>query len=43
MPLYVVPVVATLGGALLLGERITAGILVGMALIAVGIGLINRA
>lgn len=43
MPLYVIPVVATLGGALLLGEHITAGMLAGIALIALGIGLINRA
>ncbi len=43
MPLYVIPVVATLGGALLLGEQITAGMLAGMALIALGIALINRA
>jgi O-acetylserine/cysteine efflux transporter len=43
MPLYVIPVVATLGGALLLGEQVTAGILVGMLLIAAGIALINRA
>lgn len=43
MPLYVIPVVATLGGALLLGERITAGMLACMTLIALGIGLINRA
>ncbi len=43
MPTYVIPVVASLGGALVLGERITAGMLVGMALIAAGIALINRA
>jgi drug/metabolite transporter (DMT)-like permease len=42
MPLYVIPVVATLGGALLLGEQITAGMLAGVALIAAGIALINR-
>jgi drug/metabolite transporter (DMT)-like permease len=43
MPMYVIPVVATLGGALLLGEQITEGMLVGIALIAAGIALINRA
>jgi drug/metabolite transporter (DMT)-like permease len=43
MPLYVIPVVATLGGALLLGEQVTVGILGGMLLIAAGIALINRA
>ena len=42
MPTYVIPVVASLGGALVLGERITPGMLVGMALIAAGIALINR-
>ena len=43
MPLYVIMVVATLGGALVLGEQITGGMLVGIALIAAGIALINRA
>ena len=42
MSLYVTPMVAGLGGALVLGEQITAGMLVGIALIAVGIGLIER-
>jgi drug/metabolite transporter (DMT)-like permease len=42
MPTYVIPVVASLGGALVLGERITSGMLVGMSLIGAGIALINR-
>ncbi len=42
MPMYVIPVVASLGGALVLGERITGGMLVGMALIAAGIALITK-
>ncbi len=42
MPLYVIPVVASLGGALVLGEQITTGMLAGTGLIAVGIALINR-
>lgn len=42
MPLYVIPVVASLGGALVLGEQITAGMPAGTGLIAVGIALINR-
>lgn len=42
MSLYIIPVVAGLGGALVLGERITAGMLVGMALIGAGISLINQ-
>ncbi len=42
LSLYVIPVVAGLGGWLILGEEITAGMLVGIALIAVGIGLIER-
>ena len=42
MPMYIIPVVATLGGALVLGERITGGMLVGMALIAAGIALITK-
>lgn len=40
---YVIPVVATLGGVLLLGETITPGIMGGMVLILSGITLINRA
>jgi drug/metabolite transporter (DMT)-like permease len=42
MSLYVTPVVAGLGGALVLGEKITVGMLVGTALIVLGISLINR-
>ncbi|MFC1974938.1 DMT family transporter [Chloroflexota bacterium] len=39
---YVIPVVAGLGGVLILGEKITAGMVVGMMFIAGGIALINR-
>ena len=42
MALYIVPVVATLGGALVLGEEITPGMLVGMALIVCGLAILNR-
>jgi drug/metabolite transporter (DMT)-like permease len=42
MPVYVIPVVSGLLGALLLSEQITAGMAVGMGLIAVGIALINQ-
>ena len=42
MTAYVIPVAATLGGVLLLGETITAGMLAGMALIIVGVTIINR-
>ena len=42
MAAYGIPIVAATGGALVLGEQITPGMLVGMALIAVGIGIINR-
>jgi drug/metabolite transporter (DMT)-like permease len=38
---YVIPIVASLGGVLILGERITVGMIVGMALIVIGIALIN--
>jgi len=38
---YVIPVVASLGGVLVLGEQITAGMIAGMALIILGIALIN--
>jgi drug/metabolite transporter (DMT)-like permease len=41
MTLYIVPVVATLGGALVLGEEITSGMLGGMALIVCGIAILN--
>ena len=39
---YVIPIVATLGGVLLLGETITGGMLAGMALIVVGLSIINQ-
>lgn len=42
MTAYVIPVVATLGGVMLLNEQITLGIVIGMALIVGGIALINR-
>ena len=42
MSLYVIPVVAGLGGVLILGEQITSGMLAGMALIVLGITLINQ-
>jgi len=42
MPLYVIPVVGGLGGALFLGEQITAGMTTGMGLIAAGIAFINQ-
>jgi drug/metabolite transporter (DMT)-like permease len=38
---YVIPVVASIGGVLVLGERITTGMVAGMALIVLGIALIN--
>jgi drug/metabolite transporter (DMT)-like permease len=39
---YVIPVVAGLGGILILGEQITPGLVVGMSLIVMGLTLINR-
>jgi drug/metabolite transporter (DMT)-like permease len=39
---YVVPIVGVLGGALLLNEQITFGMLGGMLLIVLGVGLIMR-
>jgi drug/metabolite transporter (DMT)-like permease len=42
MTSYVIPVVATLGGVLFLGELITLGMIGGMVLIAIGIGLLNQ-
>ena len=42
MPVYVIPVVSGILGALLLGEKITAGMAVGMGLIAAGIALANQ-
>lgn len=41
MTAYVIPIVAAIGGALLLGETITTGMLSGMALILAGIAIIN--
>ncbi|MCA9926740.1 MAG: DMT family transporter [Anaerolineales bacterium] len=42
MTAYVIPIVAGLGGVLFLGERITAVMLVGMALIIGGIAILNQ-
>ena len=42
MTLYVIPVVSGLGGVLVLGEQITAGMMTGIVLIGTGITLINR-
>lgn len=42
MVAYVIPVVAGIGGVLLLGEQITTGMLGGVALIMLGLALINR-
>lgn len=39
---YVIPIVATLGGVLLLDETITSAMLLGMALIVGGVAIINR-
>jgi len=39
---YIIPVVASLGGVLLLGEQVTGGVIVGMTLIVAGLGLINQ-
>jgi drug/metabolite transporter (DMT)-like permease len=39
---YIIPIVAGLGGVLILGEQITMGMVIGMGLIALGIALINR-
>lgn len=41
VPAYIIPIVATFGGALLLDETITATMIAGMVLIALGISLIN--
>ena len=43
MSAYVIPVVATLTGVLLLGEQITSGMVGGMILISVGVWLLNKA
>jgi drug/metabolite transporter (DMT)-like permease len=40
--LYVIPVIATLGGVLTLNETITPGMVGGMALIMAGIAILNR-
>jgi len=42
MPLYVIPVISGFGGALLLREQITGGMIAGMGIIAAGIALINQ-
>lgn len=42
MPAYIVPIVASIGGMLFLGETLTAGMLAGMALILAGIALLNE-
>jgi drug/metabolite transporter (DMT)-like permease len=42
MTAFVIPVVATLGGVLILGEQITVGMLAGMLLIIAGITIINQ-
>lgn len=39
---YIIPIVASLGGVLILGEQITIGMIIGMGFIALGIALINR-
>lgn len=39
---YIIPIVASLGGVLLLGETITAGMALGMSLIIGGVSLINQ-
>ena len=40
--LYVTPVVAGLGGVLFLDEQITAGMVAGLGLVAVGLALIQQ-
>jgi drug/metabolite transporter (DMT)-like permease len=42
MAAYVIPVVASITGVLLLGERITVGMVGGMILISVGVWLLNK-
>jgi drug/metabolite transporter (DMT)-like permease len=42
MTAYVIPVVASIGGLLLLDEQITLGMVAGMALIVAGIAIINQ-
>lgn len=42
MATYIIPIFASLGGVILLGEQITPGMLAGMALILSGVWLINQ-
>ena len=42
MTAYVIPVVASIGGVLILGEKITAVMLIGMVFILLGIMIINK-
>jgi drug/metabolite transporter (DMT)-like permease len=42
MTAYVIPIVAGIAGVLLLGETITTFMAIGMALIIIGIALINE-
>lgn len=42
MTAYVIPIVAGIGGVLFLGERITAVMLIGMAIIIAGIAILNQ-
>ncbi|KAA3646457.1 MAG: DMT family transporter [Chloroflexi bacterium] len=42
MVMYIVPIVASIGGVFLLGEQITRGMLAGMSLIVVGIAILNQ-
>ena len=42
MVAYIIPIVATIGGALVLGEQITVSMLAGLVLIAIGVWQINK-
>jgi drug/metabolite transporter (DMT)-like permease len=42
MTAFIVPIFASLGGALLLGELVTPGMLTGMSFIIIGVYLVNR-
>ncbi|MCI0648025.1 MAG: EamA family transporter, partial [Chloroflexi bacterium] len=42
MTAYVIPIAATLGGTLFLGEQVTGRMLIGMALIILGIAILHR-
>jgi drug/metabolite transporter (DMT)-like permease len=42
MTVFVIPVVANIGGVLILDERITSGMLIGMVLIALGLAVIQE-